>query len=572
MATSWLLLLASIAPASAIRLPFVDQAPIAVENLDSGPSFICDLPPILDPVGDGSPSALSLFSSHEALERQVKRHQAIVRVPSVSYDDLGEIGEDARWEPFYQLYPVLKKTYPKLHKRAKIERINTFGLIYTLEGSDPSLKPILLTAHQDVVPVADASTWTYPPFEAHFDGEYIWGRGASDDKNSLTGILSAVEGLLSESNWRPRRTLLLAFGFDEEVGLNQGAKLISDVLQERYGDDSVAIILDEGGFGSTPLDDKTIYVHPAITEKGSLNIFFELHAKGGHSSVPLPHTGIGIISELVVALEANPYEPVIVKDSPIHKRLVCQARYSPGAQPKIEDLLLAEDFEQLAVEFANTSPLNRFVVQTSQAVDLISGGVKINAMPEVVNLAVNHRVAHHQKPVDVQHKAVQVIADVVEKYGLKVEAYKGDKEYHDYITQLSSNDGFSRSDLKRRDADINVDDVDYNGTLVVSAPHKAEHAPVSPADGKVWDVFSGTIQHTFATEDRTVVPVGDIMTGNTDTRYYLSLSRNVYRWTPAVGRGLDNIHTVDERVSIHDHLNAVRFYYDFIRNFDAADV
>ncbi|KAL4933110.1 M20 family metallopeptidase [Aspergillus undulatus] len=566
MAVSRLLLLVNITGASSFVLPFFGQTPISVANLSS--DFTCDLSPTLDPAGDGLPSASKLFSSHEALERQVKRHQAIVRVPSVSYDDLGEIGEDDRWTPFYQLYPVFKETYPALHEHAKVEKINTFGLLYTLEGSDPSLKPTLLTAHQDVVPVANASTWTYPPFEAHFDGEYIWGRGASDDKNSLTGILSAVEGLLSETYWKPRRTLLLAFGFDEEVGLNQGAKNISEVLQDRYGDDSMAIILDEGGFGSQPLDDKTIYVHPAVTEKGSINIFFELHSKGGHSSVPLPHTGIGIISELVVALEASPYEPVIVPDSPIHKRLVCQARYSPDTQPEIEKLLKNNDFERLAVEFANTNPLNRFVVQTSQAVDLINGGVKINAMPEKVNLAVNHRVAHHQRPVDIQHKAVQVIADVVEKYGLRVDAYKGDKEYHDYVAELYPADSLFRTDLKRR----HVDEVDYNGTLVVTAPHKAEHAPVSPASGAVWDIFSGTIRHTFASEDKTVVPVGNIMTGNTDTRYYLSLSRNVYRWAPAVGRGLDNIHTVDERVGIYDHLNAVRFYYDFIRNFDAADV
>ncbi|KAL3469845.1 hypothetical protein BJX99DRAFT_264767 [Aspergillus californicus] len=563
MAVSQLLLLANIAGASALWVPFFDQTPLQSD-------FTCDLPPTLDPGRDGLPSASSLFSSPEALDLQVKRHQAIVRVPSVSYDDLGEVGQDERWEPFYQLYLVLEKTYPAIHARATLEKINTFGLLYTLRGSDPSLKPTLLTAHQDVVPVADASTWTYPPFDAHFDGEFIWGRGASDDKNSLTGILSAVEGLLSESKWNPRRTLLLAFGFDEEVGLNQGAKKISEVLQTRYGDDSVAIILDEGGLGSQPLDDKTIYVHPAITEKGNINIFFELHSKGGHSSIPLPHTGIGIISELVVALESNPYEPVIVENSPIHKRLVCQARYSPGTQPKIEELLRANDFDGLTVEFANSSPLNRFVVQTSQAVDLINGGVKINAMPEKVNLAVNHRVAHHQRPVDVQHKAVQVISGVVEKYGLRVDAFEGDSEYHDYVAQLQPSDSFSsRLDLKKR-RDVNEDI--YNGTLVVSAPHKAEHAPVSPASGAVWDIFSGTIQHSFGSEDRAVVPVGDIMTGNTDTRYYLNLSRNVYRWTPSTGRGLDNIHTVDERVSIHDHLDAVRFYYDFIRNFDAADV
>ncbi|KAL4800205.1 hypothetical protein BDV19DRAFT_398823 [Aspergillus venezuelensis] len=535
MVSALLRLLARIAPASAFRLPFVDQSPLPIENANSNSTFVCDLPPILDPAGDGLPSVASLFSSDEALKRQVKRHQAIVRMPSVSYNDLGEIGEDLRWEPFYQLYPVLKKTYPKLHKRATIEKINTFGLLYTFEGSDPSLKPTLLMAHQDLVPVADASTWTYPPFDAYFDGEYIWDRGASDDKNILTGILSAVEGLLSESSWKPRRTLLLALGFDEEVGLDQGAKRTADVLQERYGDDSVAVILDEGGLGSTPLDDDTVYIHPAITERGIIDIFFELHVKGGHSSVPPPHTGIGIVSEIVTALEANPYKPVIVKDSPIHKRLICQTRYSPGAQPKIEDLLLSENFEALAEEFARTNPLNRFVVQTSQAVDLISGGVKINVMPEV-------------SPLDVQHKAVQVIADVVEKYGLKVEAYKGDKEYEDYVAEPQSSEYFSRSDIKRRGTDLDADNVDYGGTLVVSAPHKSKHAPVSPADGKVWEIFSGTIQHSYGSEEKTVIPVGDTSTGNTDTRYYLSLSRNVYRWTPAIGRDSNNIHTMDERI------------------------
>jgi Gly-Xaa carboxypeptidase len=375
-----------------------------------------------------------------------------------------------------------------------------------------------------------------------------------------------VEGLLSESDWKPRRTLLLAFGFDEEVGTNRGAKQISDVLQARYGNDSVAVILDEGGFGSEPLDDKTIYVHPAVTEKGHINLHFELHAKGGHSSVPLPHTGIGIISEIVVALESNPYEPVIPEDSPIHKRLVCQARYSPGTQPKIEELLKERDFEGLATEFASTTPLNRFVIQTSQAVDLIGGGVKINAMPEVVTLSVNYRVAHHQRPVDVQHRAIQIIADVVDKYGLRVDAFNGDKEYHDYVAELYHSDSLYRNDLKRRDK------VDYNGTLVVSASGKGEAAPISPTSGAIWETFSGTIRHAFASGAKTVVPVGDIMTGNTDTTHYLSLSRDVYRWTPAIARAEDNIHTVDERVSIYDHLNAVRFYYDFIRNFDAADI
>lgn len=77
-------------------------------------SFTCDLPPVLNPSGDGLPSAHDLFSSDAALAKQIERHQAIVRVPSVSYDDLGPPGEDERWEPFYDLHDTLVSVYPNM--------------------------------------------------------------------------------------------------------------------------------------------------------------------------------------------------------------------------------------------------------------------------------------------------------------------------------------------------------------------------------------------------------------------------------------------------------------------------
>lgn len=74
--------------------------------------FKCDLPPVLDPAEDGLPSAKELFSSKKALHRQIRRHQAIVRVPSICFDDLGSFEEDERWAPFYTLHHVLAETYP----------------------------------------------------------------------------------------------------------------------------------------------------------------------------------------------------------------------------------------------------------------------------------------------------------------------------------------------------------------------------------------------------------------------------------------------------------------------------
>ena len=59
--------------------------------------------------------------------------------------------------------------------------------------------------------------WAHPPFSGYFDGERVWGRGSSDDKSGLIGILSALENLL-EKDFKPTRTIILAFGYDEEGG------------------------------------------------------------------------------------------------------------------------------------------------------------------------------------------------------------------------------------------------------------------------------------------------------------------------------------------------------------------
>ena len=138
------------------------------------------------------------------------------------------------------------------------ETVNTLGLVYTIKGSDPSLKPILLAAHQDVVPVSDASTWSYPPFSGYFDGQWLWGRGASDDKNSLTALMSALDTLLAHAEWIPKRAIILALGFDEECSGRRGAGTIGPYLEDLYGQDSMALVPDEGGIGLELLGNDTL--------------------------------------------------------------------------------------------------------------------------------------------------------------------------------------------------------------------------------------------------------------------------------------------------------------------------
>lgn len=78
---------------------------------------------------------------------------------------MGEIGVDPRWEVFANLHLYLRKTFPAVyafplttmrctltvapsHQKLSLTRVNTYGLYYKWQGTDPSFKPILLMAHQ----------------------------------------------------------------------------------------------------------------------------------------------------------------------------------------------------------------------------------------------------------------------------------------------------------------------------------------------------------------------------------------------------------------------------------------
>lgn len=111
MALSKLALLAGAAGVSAlVASPLAGSQQLSARTIDLNSQ--CNLPPSLDPSDDGLPHGGKLFGGKDALMKQVKRHQAIVRVPSVCYDDLGKIGEDVRWKPFDKLHSVIKETYP----------------------------------------------------------------------------------------------------------------------------------------------------------------------------------------------------------------------------------------------------------------------------------------------------------------------------------------------------------------------------------------------------------------------------------------------------------------------------
>src|SRR3989475_964225 len=229
-----------------------------------------------------------------------QRLAGALRCKTISYQDSSQF--DAREFEGFQRY--LRTTFPKLHAALKLEKVNGYGLLYEWPGSDPSAPPIVLLAHQDVVPVEPGTEtrWTEPPFDGRIAGGYVWGRGALDDKGSLVGLCEAVEHLLG-AGAKPRRTVYLAFGYDEEVGGRRGAARIADLLASRNVHPE--FVLDEGGALTNGLiaGVSAPVAVVGIAEKGYVTVGLTAQAEGGHSSMPPDETAVGILAAAITRLE-----------------------------------------------------------------------------------------------------------------------------------------------------------------------------------------------------------------------------------------------------------------------------
>jgi len=479
----------------------------------------------------------------------IERLSGAVKIPTESFDDMGPIGCDKRWEIFYDFAAYLKETFPLTHKTLQLETVNTHGLVYTWLGGNPALKPTLLMAHQDVVPVPGSTvdSWTHPPFDGVYDGKYVWGRGASDCKNQLIAIMESVELLLA-AEYHPQRTIIMSFGFDEEVSGPQGAGHLAPFLLERYGKDSIAVIVDEGA-GISSLWGST-FAQPGVAEKGYVDVEIVVRMPGGHSSIPPQHNGIGVMSEFITMIEQDPYKPHLDAQNPYLGLLQCGATYSPDFPPNLRKLLpkrpkqCEANKDKLAHEAAKAGLPVRFLMQTSVAVDVINGGSKVNALPERTSATLNHRINVGEHPSDVKTKQTQLAKTVAEKYNLTLHAFGCEKETPSSITLTAI-----RSELEP---------APVTPTTIL---------PVSP-----YAVLSGTTRALYGEQ---VLMAPGIMTGNTDTRYYWDLSGHIFRyamgWDPEDKQGgLGNIHTVDEKISVKAHVGAAQWYSLFIRNMDEA--
>ncbi|KIV90191.1 hypothetical protein PV10_07522 [Exophiala mesophila] len=409
-------------------------------------------------------------------------------------------------------------------------------------------------AHSDVVPAETSpyAKWTYPPFSGHYDGEFIWGRGSEDDKSNLIAILSAIDCLISHG-FSPLRTVIISIGFDEEGGAEQsyGARCLAELLLARYGHDGIEMIFDEG-VAVIQIHFGTEFALPATAEKGYVDVSVTVNVPGGHSSTPPDHTAskFGLLAQVIAIIEDHPFAPYISRRNPTLTYLQRAARFSKSMPDELRKAILDDKSSEELLKYLEASRDRRALVRTTTAADLISGGDKVNSLPETANVVINHRIAVEDSVRTVKDHYINLLQPWAKNRRCQFEAF-GLSVSERPIPPVSM-------------IEANNNDDDHTGKLTLSAHYELEASPVTSADDVHFEWISTTLSRVFG-PDLIVAPV--LLSGNTDTRYYWGLSKHIYRMSPWRAshdpRG-SRMHTVDERMPVKGLLEMVRFYYELI--------
>ena len=171
-------------------------------------------------------------------------------------------------------------------------------------------------------------------------------------------------------------------------------------------------------------------------------------------------------------------------------------------------------FEPLLIARLSETPSGNAMLRTTAAPTIIAGGSKDNVLPSQARAVVNFRILPGETVEQTLAQARSVVAEPRITFRLL--------------------DGAS------------------------------EPSRVSAADSAAFAALRKTIEQVFPG----VAVAPSLVIAATDSRHFAGIADDVYRFLPVPldAAGIERIHGANERISIGDYGNAVRFYIQLLRN------
>ncbi len=462
----------------------------------------------------------------------IQRLSGGLKIPTVSSGELGTFD----YSTFDIIKEYLKTSYPLIYQNAEFTEVNKYGLVFKLKGSNSSLDPILFLSHTDVVPPGDADVkdksenifrpddkplpavskvaedWDFGPFSGAVANGRIYGRGSIDMKGMLFSLMESMNNLIRNKHI-PQRDIYLAFGFDEEVGGQQGAVKIAEYFKSKNL--KFDAVYDEGGLilekGSVVGIDADVAVI-GCAEKGFLSVKIKVKGLGGHASMPPMESAIGKAAIIMQRLENDQMKPMI---TPLIKEFFTNIG---GSMSFVNRMGIANQWLLKPVLLSQLTKNNstNALVRTTTALTMMKGSDAPNVLSPEVEFVVNFRLLP----------------------GNSV------KEVKEHIANATK--GF----------DVEIEEIDS----------VKEASAVSPSHTKAFKLIEAAIKEIHPT----AIATPYLTVGATDAYKYQIVSKNIYRFMPIKINDAEkqSIHSTNEYLSIENYMKMIHYFEYIMTNYD----
>ena len=454
---------------------------------------------------------------YRAGDDAVERFCEMLRVPTVSDTDPAK-GDR---EPFERWVPTLRRLFPRVFGACELTMIDEFGILLRWPGADPSLDPVVLMAHQDVVPV-DGQDWRHDPFAAEVHDGEIWARGSLDTKNIAAGIFEAAEALIAEGYVPPRDVWYFSSNGEEVAG-----PAAADAVRwlDEHGIRPY-MVMDEGGAVATDaaLGVSEPVAMVGVSEKGHVDLIVTAYADGGHASTPGANDATLLLARVCNRIATEPGRPRFTRAL---DAMLTELGSRAGSLYKavFANLWLTRP---LVAKIMAGSPEMAAMIRSTYAVTQLEGSPAHNVLPPSAKAGINVRIAPFETREDAIERARGRAAEECAASGLTPE----------HVT------------------------VEVNEAVPSTEP-----APMSPFEGDpAFDYIHRCVAGVYPEAGFTPY----VQNSCTDSREFNAICERVYRFGGFIyskeARGL--LHAANERIGVDVYKRGVEFYVAFLRNLD----
>ena len=293
------------------------------------------------------------------------------------------------------------------------------NVVAKIEGANERPR-LLLLSHTDVVPATNVGTWKHPPFSGEIEDNWIYGRGAVDDK--FDAAVQAMAFVLTKRrNARLNGTLLYVSVSDEEIN-GSGADWLTTKVPSKV---AAEYVVGEGGGPPFKIGARKAY-KISTGEKGCAWLRLTAKGRAGHGSIPTLADNANVkMAKAILNISNLKTKTTIHRDVVAEVRLVTRALFgekqgsrlikdylNPRALDKLLDKISLRD-KELAEEL-------RSITRMTISPNVVHGGTETNVIPGTCEGQVDIRLIPSQDRDD----AIRTITECVKGLDVDVDAYQ----------------------------------------------------------------------------------------------------------------------------------------------------